>query len=198
MPVCRERHGRRAAQRDVDTRAARVCLSPSHPIRSARHLQPRAPLTGTGDTGCKCMAPRRAPKSPDPDYPPKGGAEKHSALKIQPRAYGKTLVGGHPVCSGREGRCWQLGSPRKFTATSRVVKGKINTTDTRGAECGLGTAIQAHCSDQVPAELMALTARQDENERERGRGGGGEEDERGRPVSVSVPLPFCRAPPAVC
>lgn len=73
------------------------------------------------------------------------------------------------MCSGGKGRCWQLGAPRKFTATSRVVKGKINTTDTRGAECGLGTAIQAHCSDQVPAELMALTASRDENERDRER-----------------------------
>lgn len=26
------------------------------------------------------------------------------------------------------------------------------------SECGPGTAIQAHCSDHVPAELMALTA----------------------------------------
>lgn len=80
----------------------------------------------------------------------------------------------------REGSCWQLGATRKFTATSRVVKGKINTTDTRGAECGLGTAIQAHCSDQVPAELMGLTAsRVREREREEGEAG-----QRLRPASV--------------
>lgn len=53
---------------------------------------------------------------------------------------------------------WRLRTVGKFTATSRVVKGKIDKTDTRRADCGLGTAIQAHCSDHAAATLMALTA----------------------------------------
>lgn len=61
--------------------------------------------------------------------------------------------------------CWRLQTVEKFTATSRVVKGKIDKTDTRRAECGLGTAIQAHCSDHVPATLMALTASRAERTR---------------------------------
>lgn len=87
----------------------------------------------------------------------------------------------------REGSCWQLGTTRKFTATSRVVKGKINTTDTRGAECGLGTAIQAHCSDQVPAELMGLTA---SRVRERERGGGGRTASTSRFRSAALRWPY--------
>lgn len=78
-------------------------------------------------------------------------------------------VGG---CGERWGRgvgggfaCWRLQTVGKFTATSRVVKGKIDKTDTRRAECGLGTAIQAHCSDHVPATLMALTASRAERTR---------------------------------
>lgn len=59
---------------------------------------------------------------------------------------------------GRGEVSWRLQTAGKFTATSRVVKGKINKTDTRRAECGLGTAIQAHCSDHAPTTLMALTA----------------------------------------
>lgn len=61
--------------------------------------------------------------------------------------------------------CWRLQRVGKFTATSRVVRGKIDKTDTRRAECGLGTAIQAHCSDHVPATLMALTASRAERTR---------------------------------
>lgn len=56
-------------------------------------------------------------------------------------------------------RQWAAATGGKFTATSRVAKGKIDGTDTRRAECGLGTAIQVHCSDHLSAALMALTAR---------------------------------------
>lgn len=61
--------------------------------------------------------------------------------------------------AGEGGGRWLAANGGKFTATSRVVKGKIDGTDTRRGECGLGTAIQAHCSDHLPAALMALTAR---------------------------------------
>lgn len=73
---------------------------------------------------------------------------------------------------------WRQQRVGKFTETSRVVKGKIDKTDTRRAECGLGTAIQAHCSDHVPATLMALTASR--------------AAERTRTVTAADGLPRCR------
>lgn len=77
-------------------------------------------------------------------------------------------------CGGMRGgvgvASWRRQTVGKFTATSRVVKGKIDKTDTRRAECGLGTAIQAHCSDHVPATLMALTASRAEDEDGHSRG----------------------------
>lgn len=70
---------------------------------------------------------------------------------------GRVRSGGRGVAA--RWRRWAVATGGKFIATSRVVKGKIDGTDTRRAECGLGTAIQARCSDRLPAALMALTAR---------------------------------------
>lgn len=93
------------------------------------------------------------------------GVRSPRVCVVSRRSWG-TEVGGFAQGWGLGvGLAGGLRTVGKFTATSRVVKGKIDKTDTRRAECGLGTAIQAHCSDHVPATLMALTASRAERTR---------------------------------